>query len=114
AALEVLQHLAVWPAAEQQTVLGENVTQALQFVASGNASLGLVAAASLQADALPAATCRYAIPAAWHAPIEQQAIVLTRAGQAPAALAFLRFLRGEAARRIIVSAGYSVPGAEPP
>ena len=109
AAREVLRHLSVWPAARAQTVLGENVTQALQFVASGNASLGLVADASLRLATLPPGTCHYAIPARWHAPIEQQAIVLARAAGAPEVLAFMHFLKGEGARRVIEAAGYSVP-----
>ena len=40
---EVLKKLGVWEAVQPKIVLGENITQAYQFVASGNAEIGFVA-----------------------------------------------------------------------
>jgi molybdate transport system substrate-binding protein len=55
---------------------------------------------------LPAATCRWAVPASMHRPIEQQAILL-RDGKA--GRAFLEFLRSSKGKDIIRAHGYEVP-----
>jgi molybdate transport system substrate-binding protein len=44
-----------------------------------------------------------------HAPIEQQAILLRRGSEGEGAMSFLRFLRGEAGRAIILRHGYGLP-----
>jgi molybdate transport system substrate-binding protein len=48
AAREVLERLGIWMALTPRMVLGENVAQALQFVETGNADLGLVALSLVQ------------------------------------------------------------------
>lgn len=113
AAREALTHAGLWSAVRDKLVLGENVSQALAFVATGNASLGLVAQSMLGASALPAATCRWPVPAEWHSPIRQQAIVLARSAQYPAGDAFVAFLQADDARAIIESAGYLTTSAQP-
>lgn len=92
-----------------QVAMGENIAQTLQFVASGSASLGFVAAAQLQSDALPAATCNWEVPAYLHEPLLQQAVLLERGADNPAAVAFHAFLSGPVAREIIVAHGYALP-----
>ena len=49
------------------------------------------------------------VPPGYYAPIRQDAILLTRGEQNPAALAFIHFLRNTEAREIIRDAGYSLP-----
>ena len=88
---------------------GENIAQTLQFVASGNASLGLIATSQASDGRLPEATCKWPVPAATHAALEQQAILLRRAEGMAVALEFLEFLRGPAAHDVISAHGYSVP-----
>ncbi len=78
-------------------------------MATGNAALGLIAAAQAGDGRLPESTCRVPIPADTHAPIEQQAILLKRAAANAAAAEFLHFLRSTAGREIISAHGYSVP-----
>ncbi len=109
AARQYLQAAALWDSVEQQLVLGENIAQTLHFVATGNAALGLIAAAQAGDRRLPESTCRVPIPADAHAPIEQQAILLKRAVANAAAGEFLHFLRSTAGREIISAHGYSVP-----
>ncbi|MEM9058231.1 MAG: molybdate ABC transporter substrate-binding protein [Pseudomonadota bacterium] len=108
AARDVLERLGV----RERVVLGANVAQALQFVASGNADLGLVARSGLRAAPLPPATCEWRVPAEWHRPIEQQAVTLKRAVDHPARRAFEAFLTGTEARRAIRAAGYALPPVE--
>ena len=88
---------------DSRLVTGENIAQALQFAVRGGAQFGLLARA--QSSMLPAGGCRYDIPATAHAPIRQQAVLLTRATSNPAAGAFLDYLK-TSARAQIAAAGY--------
>jgi len=106
AAKQTLEYLGVWHDVEPQLVVGQNIAQTLQFVASGNASLGFVALSQTGIAQLPEASCFWVVPPEFYDPIEQQAILLKHGEQKPAAREFLQFLRSDAAQAIIVSNGY--------
>ena len=109
AAREALESMSVWQRFAERLVIGENVAQALQFAASGNARAGLIAAAQLHLEQLPEGGCSWPIPAELHAPIEQQAVVLARAADSEAARDFHAFLQSAEARELIGRSGYTVP-----
>jgi len=102
AALDVLRAKGVLDVLEGKLVFGEDVGQAFGFVHSGAAELGFVAYAQLAAEE-GAGGSYWLVPAAMHAPIEQQAVLLE---DSPAARAFLDFTRSDAAREIIERFGY--------
>ena len=105
AATQTIQKLGIYGALKPKIVMGSSITQAYQFVDTGAAELGFVALS--QVINVPGGS-RWLVPAADHAPIDQQAILLY-AGQAnPAARAFLAFLKSPAAVAIIKSYGYEV------
>ena len=106
AARQTLMQLGLWDRVQPRLVIGENIAQSLQFVASGNASLGFVAKSQIGNARLPEASCLWEVPPDFHAPIEQQAILLQRAANNPVAHAFLEFLRSESGRAIIARNGY--------
>jgi molybdate transport system substrate-binding protein len=85
---------------ERRLLRGASVQQAWQFHATGAADLALVAR-SLVGDG----ETWDSIPADWHPPIEQQAIVVA-GGRETAAAAFLAWLTGPAARPILEQDGY--------
>ena len=99
AALEVLSRDPFNRVAERRLLRGSNVLQAYQFWSSGGADLALVAA-SIAGDA------GVEIPANWHAPIEQHAILLTFGQDRRAATEFLDFLQSTVAVATIGVAGY--------
>ena len=109
AARSFLQQSGLWESIGERLVVGENIAQTLQFVASGNAALGFIASAQLRAPSLPPASCSWPVPENLHAPIEQQAILLRRGSDGEGAKSFLQFLRGEAGRAIILRHGYGLP-----
>lgn len=109
AAREALVSLDLWNRMESQLVVGENIAQTLQFVSSGNALLGFIAATQSRDARLPQATCAWPVPPELHRPIEQQAIVLQHAAGNPVAADFMAFLRGAAGRAIIERHGYMLP-----
>jgi molybdate transport system substrate-binding protein len=108
AAVETMNKLGLWAALQPKIVQGENIAQAHQFVATGNAQLGFVALSQVMADGRIGPGSAWVVPAALHAPIRQDAILL-KAGQGnEAATALLRYLRGAAAQAIIRAHGYEL------
>jgi molybdate transport system substrate-binding protein len=106
AAVQALKSLGLLSAWEPQFVLGESIAQAYQFVASGNAPLGFVALSQVSEDGRIARGSGWIVPAQLHAPIRQDAVLLKKGADNPAASAFLTYMRGEAARAILQRAGY--------
>lgn len=112
AAVEFLEAAGYWDTVRSSLVIGENVSQALQFVATGNARLGIVAASQIGRPELPEATCVWRVPGDMHRPVAQQAVALRRATDHESARRFLKFLASDEARSIILAAGYHVPEAK--
>lgn len=104
AAVETLEALGLYQATQARLVTGENVSQTLQFVETGNAELGFVAAS--QVVGRPQ---QWLVPAALHRPIRQDAVLLKVGEANPAAVAFLDFLRSREAVELIEAAGYDAP-----
>jgi molybdate transport system substrate-binding protein len=109
AAVEFLKVAGLWEDASPRAVFGENIAQTLQFVATGNATLGLVARSQTADPELPAATCSWVVPASLHATLYQQAVLLKRAHGNDGAQRFVDFLGTSAAKKIISRNGYRVP-----
>ena len=109
AARSFLEQAGLWEQVEGNLVYGQNIAQTLQFVATRNAGLGLVAASQVNSEQLPAATCQWPVPANMHAPIEQQAVLLSPGAGNEVAVAFLEFVAGAQGRAIIRAQGYEVP-----
>ena len=112
AAQQVLEKLGLWTALRERIVMGENVGQTYGLVASGNAEIGFVSLSSFLSENTEQRGVFWAVPDEHHAPIRQDAVVLKRASDNPAAQAFATFLKGEAARKVLVRFGYKVEGAD--
>jgi molybdate transport system substrate-binding protein len=103
AALEILAALDLTEVVTPKLVTGENISQTLQFVESGNAELGFVAASQAIGK-----TSVWLVPAEFYEPIRQDAVLLKTGQGNPAASAYLQFLRSDAALAVIEAAGYRV------
>lgn len=108
AAVETLGKLGLLTALQPRLVQGENIGQAYQFVATGNAELGFVALSQVMSDGRITQGSAWVIPAQWHTPIRQDAVVLATAKDNPAALAWVTFLKSDKARAIIRFFGYEL------
>jgi molybdate transport system substrate-binding protein len=97
-----LEKLGIWDQVAPRLVRAENVRAALEYVARGDATLGIV----YRTDALAEKRVRLidAFPAGSYPPIIYP-IALT-AGAAPQAAAFAAYLESEAAREIFVRYGF--------
>ena len=103
AAIETLTNLGVIDTVTPKFVTGQNITQTLQFVDSGNAELGFVAASQvIDRERV------WVVPADLHEPIRQDAVLLKTGAQNKAATGFLDFLRGDEAVAVIEASGYTV------
>ena len=107
AARKTLQFMKLWEPLQSKIVFGENVGQAFAMAETRNAELGLVALSAAVAYSGSAAYA--AVPSEYHSPIRQDAILLNRGRDNPAALAFIGFLQGADAGRIIAAAGFELP-----
>ena len=110
AAKQILQGRELWKKLGGRLVQGENISQALQFVKTGNAELGFVALAQIIQFGSPPKGSYWMIPQSLYHPIEQQAVLLK---DTKAARAFLLFIKSDEARSIIRSYGYDTPGEIP-
>ena len=111
AAVAALRKAGIYEQVRAKLVYGENIAQAAQFVASGNAQAGILAL-SLALSPPMRDGRRWEIPANTHPPIEQGAVILKSAKDKQGARAFLAFLRSPAARKILDSYGFTPPAAD--
>ena len=109
AAREVLMSLGIWDDIQPKIVLGQNIGQAFAMASTGAADAAFVATSALVGPDAPMAGSRLDIPQALFAPLRQDAVLLTKGSDNPAATAFLDFLKGDAARGIISDFGYDLP-----
>ena len=107
AATQVMEKLGVTTALTPRLVQGENIAQTYQFIATGNAQLGFVALSQVMADGKVTSGSAWQVPSSLHDAIRQDAALLTPGKDSAAAAALLKYLRGDKARAIIKSYGYS-------
>ncbi|MBP9216743.1 MAG: molybdate ABC transporter substrate-binding protein [Agitococcus sp.] len=109
AAQAALQKQQLWQPIQSKLVLGENISQTLQFVQTGNAEVGVVALSLLRAPALAGQGQYWLIPQHLYPPLEQ-AMVVTKRGQAnPWAYRYLQFLQSPSAQAIFSDYGFLLP-----
>jgi molybdate transport system substrate-binding protein len=104
-AQEALTKLGVWPTVERRVVAADNVRTALNFVARGEAPLGIVYGTDAKAE--PKVRVVDTFPASTHDPITYPVAATSTAG--PEAAAFLKFLQGPTARALFDRAGFGRP-----
>jgi molybdate transport system substrate-binding protein len=108
AALETLKKLNLLERLQPKIVQGENISQAQQFVSTGNAELGFVALSQVAHDGKFTAGSGWIVPAAMHSPIRQDAVILAKGGANPTAQALMAYLKSDKAKGIIRSFGYEL------
>jgi molybdate transport system substrate-binding protein len=108
AAIEVLRQLGLFKSLQPKFVLGENISQTWQFVASGNADLGFVALSQVLKDGQLRGGSAWIVPGNLHAPIRQDAVLLVKGRNNAAAKALLAYLKSDKAKAIIRNFGYDI------
>ena len=108
AAMQTLHKLGLADKVQSKIVMGENIGQTYQFVHTGNAQLGFVALSQVMKDGKISKGSAWRVPAEMHTPIRQDAVVLERGKDNPAAAALMQYLKSDAARAVIQSYGYGI------
>lgn len=103
-----LKKLGLYERLETRLVEAENISQAHQFVASGNAELGFVALSQIYRNGEFASGSHWLVPANLYPPIRQDIVLLNKGENNPAATALLKFMKSDAARTVIRSFGYDL------
>ncbi|MHB2060355.1 molybdate ABC transporter substrate-binding protein [Pseudomonas monsensis] len=108
AATQVLEKLKLTEATKAKIVEGQNITQAYQFVSTGNAELGFVALSQIYKDGKVSSGSAWIVPASLHDPIKQDAVILNKGKDSAAAKALVEYLKGPKAAAVIKSYGYQL------
>lgn len=106
AAQQTLSALNLLESTRRLWVMGENISQTWQFVATGNAPLGLVALSQVMENGQIVRGSGWVVPQALYQPIHQDAVLLKKGAQNPVALAFLQYLQQPPAQAIMQRFGY--------
>jgi molybdate transport system substrate-binding protein len=105
AAVQTMKELGVYDQLEPKLVQGNNISQTLQFVETGNAELGFIALAQVARNDDGS---RWVVPEDLHDAIRQDAVLLKTGEDSEVAKAFVEFLQGPEATAIIKEFGYGL------
>jgi molybdate transport system substrate-binding protein len=108
AAVAALRSAAVYDVVKPKLIYGENVAQALQFVQSGSADVGIVALSLALSPNMRGAGTWTEVPTGDYPRLEQGGVILRSATDPEAALAFRAYLVGEG-RELLQQFGFAMP-----
>ncbi len=104
AAVETMKALGVYEKLRPKIVEGQNITQAYQFVETGNAEVGFIALSQIVTNTDGS---RWLVDQKYYTPIKQDAVLTKKGESAAAARDFLAFLRGPEAKAVKEKFGYA-------
>jgi len=109
AAVATLKHYDLYEKVSDRLVLGENISQAAQFVESGNAQVGLVALAHAIAPAMQGKGKYWIVPAEAYPPLDQGVVLISHSPHEKDAAAFLEYMKTAEASAVLRRYGFSLP-----
>ena len=109
AAVAAMEHYKVYDAAKDRLVLGENISQAAQFIESGACDVGIIALSLALAPTMKAAGTYWEIPGDAHPPLEQGAAILKSSKQQKTAQQFVEFMQSTRGQEIMHRYGFTAP-----
>jgi molybdate transport system substrate-binding protein len=109
AAEAALKHVGLYPQIADRLVLGENVSQAAQFVESGNAQAGFVALAHAKAPAMQGKGKYWEVPVEDYPPLAQGVVVLSHSSRKKEAAEFLEYFKTPEVGEILRKYGFTLP-----
>jgi molybdate transport system substrate-binding protein len=109
AAEEALKKSGVYEAVKERLVLGENISQAAEFVESGNADAGILALSLAVSPAMQDQGRAWNIPENLYAPIQQGVVIVRAAPNPVGALQFLEYIKKPATAALLERYGFALP-----
>lgn len=110
AAMASIEHYGLKDKVASKLVYGENVSQAAQFVQSGNAQAGLIALSLAKSPAMASAGKYWELPTDSYPELRQAAGVISASKQKKEAQAFLDYVLSAEGAAILRKAGLGIPG----
>ncbi len=108
AAVQVMDKLGLQAALAPKLVQGESIGQTFNFVFTGNAELGFVALSQVLAGGRLKGGSMWEVPQHLYQPIRQDAVLLKRGANNPAAQALMTLLKSGTIKDLIRSYGYAL------
>ena len=109
AAVAAMEYFKVYDQVKDRLILGENISQAAQFIDSGACEIGIVALSLALAPAMKASGSYWEIPSESHPPLEQGAVIVKQSKHQEAAKQFLEFMKGLQGQEIMKRYGFTLP-----
>jgi molybdate transport system substrate-binding protein len=109
AAVAAMKHVGLYDQVSDRLVMGENVSQAAQFVESGNAQVGFVALSFAAAPAMQKKAKYWQIPTEAYPALEQGVVVLSHSRHKKDAAAFVEYMKTKAAAAVLQKYGFDLP-----
>lgn len=109
AAMAALERLGIKDKVASKLVLGENVSQAAQFVQSGNAQVGLISLSLALSPAMKQAGSSWEVPADAYPEMQQVAGIVAASKKKQAAQSFLAFVVSPEGKAVLKGYGFGVP-----
>ena len=109
AAMAALEHFGLKDKVAGKLVLGENISQAAQFVQSGNTQAGLIALSLASSPAMKDAGSYWELPSDAYPAMLQVVGILSSSKNQRAAQDFLDFVRSPQGASILQQYGFSLP-----
>lgn len=105
AAKETMEKLGLYQKISEKIVLGENISQTLQFIITKNAQLGFIALSQIIKESEGS---YWIVPENLHTPILQDILLLKKSAENKAARELFNFIRSKIGQKIIASYGYKI------
>jgi molybdate transport system substrate-binding protein len=109
AAVAALKHAGIYDRVADRLVMGENVSQAAQFVESGNAQVGFVALSHAIAPAMQGKGKYWQIPQEAYPALDQGVVILSHSGHKKDAADFLEYIKTKNVVAVLQRYGFTVP-----
>jgi molybdate transport system substrate-binding protein len=109
AAVAAMEHYKVREAVRDKLVLGENISQAAQFVQTGGADIGIIALSLALAPAMKETGRYWGVPLDAYPRMEQGAVILKTSKNLKAARAFLDYIKSAEGATVFKQYGFFLP-----
>ena len=109
AAVAAMKSAGVYAQAADRLVLGENISQAAQYVQTGAADVGLIAMSLALSPAMSSQGRYVLVPPDSYPPIRQAVVIVARSPHRAEAARFLAYLKEKSSMEILKKFGFAPP-----
>ncbi len=109
AAVAALHSAGLYDRVQPRLVFGENISQAAQFVQSGNAEIGFLSLSHANAGPMKGQGRFWQVPADAYPPLHQAVVILRRSGERALAQSLIDFVKEKEGKAILERYGFTIP-----